>query len=177
MTLSKNKIHKDAHDVRSPLFVAHNSNDEVVDKILASQFRRDTMRAISKDNDPNGLHQHAPGAKLDNGKPRAGLVLRDFGNALLEVSEVGTFGAEKYTPHGWLSVKNGEERYLDAAMRHLLMKGSDSESGIDHLAHAAWNILAVLELRYQKLDTDERLKRDESAIAYPNEGQRVAEEE
>ena len=140
-------------------------------------FHKDSAQFIAKDSDPNGVRQHEPGAKLDNGKPRAGLVLRDFGNALLEVSEVGTFGAEKYTPHGWLSVKNGEERYLDAAMRHLLIKGSDSESGIDHLAHAAWNILAVLELRYHKLAIDERLKRDESVVAYPNEGQRVAEEE
>ena len=97
--------------------------------------------------DPNGIDQHSPGAKMDSGKVRAALVLQDFGKALIEVSRVGTFGAEKYTPHGWLSVKNGEERYLDAAMRHILKAGMDEDSGLDHLAHAAWNILAVLELK------------------------------
>ena len=84
---------------------------------------------------------------MDQGKTRAALVLQDFGPALLRVADVGTFGAEKYTPHGWLSVPDGEARYLDAAMRHLLKRGDDPDSGIDHLAHAAWNILAALTLR------------------------------
>ena len=101
----------------------------------------------SSEVDPTGRYAHAPGAKLDQGKPRAALVLQDFGPALLSVADVGTFGAAKYTPHGWLSVPDGEARYLDAAMRHLLKRGDDPDSGIDHLAHAAWNILAALTLR------------------------------
>jgi len=100
-----------------------------------------------KELDPTGRDQHSPGAKMDQGKTRAALVLQDFGPALLRVADVGTFGAEKYTPHGWLSVPDGEARYLDAAMRHLLKRGDDPDSGIDHLAHAAWNILAALTLR------------------------------
>ena len=51
----------------------------------------------SKEQDPNGIEQHDPGAHLDAGKPRAGLVLMSFGNALMEVSRVGSFGAEKYS--------------------------------------------------------------------------------
>lgn len=103
----------------------------------------------SSEMDPTGRDAHAPGAKLDQGKPRAALVLQDFGPALLRVADVGTFGANKYTPHGWVSVLDGEERYLDAAMRHMLKQGNDVESGIDHLAHAAWNVLAALTLRIQ----------------------------
>jgi hypothetical protein len=90
---------------------------------------------------------HALGAKDDSEKPRAGLVLRGFRNALMEVSRVGTFGAKKYTDHGWLYVPNGEERYDDALFRHLLSGDvDDDESKLPHLAHAAWNALAELEL-------------------------------
>jgi len=95
---------------------------------------------------------HVPGAKLDHGKPRMGLVLRGFALALREVSKVGTFGARKYSDNGWMAVENGQERYDDALFRHLLPDNGDcdEESEIDHLAHAAWNALAVLELKLRK---------------------------
>lgn len=100
--------------------------------------------------DPAGTDQHAPGAKLDAGKTMAGVLL-DFGVALERVARVGTFGAQKYTRRGWQSVPNGEERYEDALMRHLLeLHGPDrcdSQSGMPHLWHAAWNILAIIELQ------------------------------
>jgi hypothetical protein len=100
--------------------------------------------------DPKGLDAHEPGAKLDAGKVRAGLMLRDFSRALKGVARVTTYGAEKYSPSGWLSVPDAENRYRDALARHLLSESSepcDPESGIDHLLHAAWNILALCELR------------------------------
>jgi hypothetical protein len=99
--------------------------------------------------DPHGTDAHAPGAKLDAGKPRAGL-LQDFGNALLAVAEVSTHGVEKYSEGGWLQVPNGEARYRDAGMRHRLQMATqthDDKSGLDHLAHVAWNVLAELEFR------------------------------
>lgn len=97
--------------------------------------------------DPHGLSANQAGAKLDHGKLRAGLVIKGFQNALCKVAEVGTFGAQKYTDNGWKSVTNGVSRYEDALFRHILQDGEDEQSGIDHLAHAAWNILAILELR------------------------------
>ena len=103
---------------------------------------------------PNGINQHAEGAKLDAGKPKLGLVLGDFGNALLAVGEVGTFGAQKYTEHGWLSVENGEARYTDALYRHMVKEGVgetvDEDSELLHAAHTAWNALARLELQIRK---------------------------
>jgi hypothetical protein len=93
---------------------------------------------------PNNLH--TPGAKDDQGKPMASL-LADFGPALLQIAEIATFGARKYTVRGWMSVPDAEQRYLDAAWRHLLQSGNDQESGLPHLAHAAWNLLAILTLR------------------------------
>lgn len=100
--------------------------------------------------DPNGIDQHAPGAKLDNGKPRHGLVLGAFSNAMTEVAKVGTFGANKYSDNGWLSVPNGMARYTDAMLRHHFAEAGgeelDEDSGLRHAAHRAWNALAVLEL-------------------------------
>lgn len=104
--------------------------------------------------DPTGRSPHTPGAKLDAGKVRAGLVNRGFARALLAVGEVGTFGAEKYTPHGWVEVPDGEARYTDALHRHLLqgaLEDHDPDSGLLHAAHAAWNALAVLELMLRSL--------------------------
>jgi hypothetical protein len=100
--------------------------------------------------DPNGKAQHDPGAKLDDGKNRLGLVLGSFSRALEEVGCVGTYGANKYTPNGWLTVPNGVERYTDAMYRHLLREAQgqelDEESGLRHAAQVAWNALARLEL-------------------------------
>lgn len=100
--------------------------------------------------DPQGIDQHSPGAKLDAGKNRLGLVLGGFPNALQAVGEVGTFGAAKYTDDGWKHVDNGVERYTDAMLRHQFkeMAGEDFDPDSEkiHAAHTAWNALARLEL-------------------------------
>lgn len=93
-----------------------------------------------------------PGVKHDSEKIRVGLMTGDFSRALFAVSAVSTFGAKKYTPHGWLTVPEGFDRYTDAMMRHLLMEQSeplDHESQLLHAAHVAWNALARLELILQ----------------------------
>lgn len=101
------------------------------------------------DRDPDGIAPHAPGAKLDAEKPRAGLVLGSFSRALTEVARVGTYGARKYSDNGWESVRDGEARYTDAMLRHWLLSRTeevDQESGLLHLAQVCWNNLAALEL-------------------------------
>lgn len=106
--------------------------------------------------DPNGVAPHEPGAKLDAGKVKAG-VLGDFSLALTEVAKVGTFGAEKYSRRGWEVVENAEERYFDAEWRHLLKsrhEDIDQDSGLLHLAHQCWNTLARLELRLRRGEND-----------------------
>jgi hypothetical protein len=101
--------------------------------------------------DPDGIDVHSPGAKLDSGKPKVvkGL-LHQFPAACAAVAEVSEFGAEKYTWGGWKAVENGVERYGDAGARHIvkeIIEGpTDSDSGLLHKAHKAWNALAELEL-------------------------------
>lgn len=102
--------------------------------------------------DPHGKNPHEPGAKMDLGKVQAGVLL-DFSRALWKVAEVGTYGANKYTRGGWQEVPDGQQRYLDAMMRHLCKmphEPIDEESGLLTLAQVAWNALAILELELRK---------------------------
>ena len=87
------------------------------------------------------------GMKYDYGKVRPTLVIDSMREAILAVSEVGTFGAAKYGDDNWKKVEDAQKRYRDAAYRHLLAEGCDVESGLPHLAHAAWNLLALLQLQ------------------------------
>lgn len=109
---------------------------------------------------PRAAPQVAPkpagGVKYDAGKPRYGLVLGGFPRALERVVQVGTFGANKYSDDGWLSVDDGHARYTDAMLRHHFAEAGgeelDGESGMLHAAHRAWNALAVLELKLIELE-------------------------
>lgn len=86
------------------------------------------------------------GTKHDQGKPILGAVPP---HAELAVGRVLTFGAEKYARGNWDKVEDHENRYMDAALRHLNAhrRGelTDSESGESHLAHAACCILFMLD--------------------------------
>ena len=86
------------------------------------------------------------GTKHDHGKPILGAVPP---HAELAVGRVLTFGAEKYARGNWDKVEDHENRYMDAALRHLNAhrRGelTDSESGESHLAHAACCILFMLD--------------------------------
>lgn len=104
--------------------------------------------------DPSGKPLNTPGAKADAGKLRPWLVLGSFSRALEEVSKVGTAGAKKYTPNGWKTVENAEERYMEAFARHMLEigKGNEMDDGPNgtqthHIANMIWNLCAVLELK------------------------------
>jgi len=101
--------------------------------------------------DPNGKSPNEPGSKLDFGKsPVFQGALAYFPRALMAVADVSQFGAKKYTWFGWKTVPDGQNRYTDALLRHLIYEGigqdEDADSGLTHAAHAAWNALARLEL-------------------------------
>lgn len=101
--------------------------------------------------DPNGKQPHEPGAKLDAGKPSIYRGLVDyFPRAVMAVSSVSTYGANKYAWKGWESVPSGFNRYSDALMRHLVGETidgpTDPDTGLMHAAQVAWNALARLEL-------------------------------
>lgn len=91
-------------------------------------------------------NQSITGTKHDHGKPILGAVPP---HAELAVGRVLTFGSNKYARGNWDKVEDHENRYMDAALRHLNAhrRGelTDSESGESHLAHAACCILFMLD--------------------------------
>jgi len=105
---------------------------------------------MTSEKDPLGKDQHEPGAKLDLGKIRPDLILKEFVRALEGVVKVGEYGAKKYTVAGWCKVPDAIQRYKDAAERHRLRMQMgevlDEESGLPHVDHYVWNCLAVSEL-------------------------------
>ena len=133
-----------------PTPTCHGDNirsQHVTDSAVKGIYRQ-TKDYTGEESDPTGRTPKDAGAKLDAGKNRCGLVLLGFARALQAVSEVGTYGAAKYSDNGWKSVPDAEKRYTDAMMQHLLKESQehrDSDSGLLHAAHAAWNALARLE--------------------------------
>jgi len=94
--------------------------------------------------------------KFDGGKLQYRLLPP---KALREAAEVLTYGASKYAAHSWVNVES--ERYLDALHRHLSARQAgemfDQESGLLHLAHAAVNILFLLEREFGYAEMGEPL--------------------
>jgi len=82
------------------------------------------------------------GKKLDNDKNRLDLIDPNF---ISGIGEVLTFGAKKYRPNNWQTLKDPQDRYYGAVMRHLLVWKTgellDKESGLPHILHAACNLM------------------------------------
>lgn len=114
------------------------------------------MTYVSPTTKPPRCNGTGAGVKHDSGKVQPRLVFNGFPRALMAVAEVSTFGAKKYTPGGWQTVPDGINRYEDAMYRHNLARQAghehDAESSLLHLAHEAWNVLAVLELTLRAED-------------------------
>jgi hypothetical protein len=104
-----------------------------------------------KDNtvDSLELEKQSGSFKLDEGKPRVGLVLREVPHAIEKLGTVLGFGAEKYSVGNWKDLEDIEGRFLDSLMRHLVEyhKGEkvDQESGESHLTHALFNLAILVE--------------------------------
>lgn len=98
------------------------------------------------------------GTKFDDDKPMLSLLPPD---AMMELGKVATIGAKKYGNHNY---RNGipVTRLISASLRHItaFMAGSDhdEEDGNSHLASAAWNCLAALQVIQDKPEFDDRYK-------------------
>ena len=104
------------------------------------------------------------GKKYDEGKLRWDLLpLKE----VEDIVKIYTFGAEKYGENTWQKVSNGYNRYKAAMFRHLMEfeKGNinDEESGLNHLAHMAWNAIAMLYLSKPKESVGDKIKKDVTA--------------
>ena len=129
-------------------------------------YKQKTVEELKKkmaEKDPNGKNPHELGAKLDTGKaPIFQGLVSYFPRACLAVSEVSAEGAKKYAWKGWISVPDGINRYTNAMIRHLCkeeIEGPiDADFGLLHAAHAAWNAMAVLELKLMEQEEQREAK-------------------
>lgn len=81
---------------------------------------------------------------------------------LVEVARVLDFGAKKYAPRNW-EKGLAHSRTFAAAMRHLCARAGgetlDPETGLDHYAHAACEIMFALAFEVRgRTDLDDRPK-------------------
>ena len=94
--------------------------------------------------------------KYDGEKVRLDLLPAD---PIIDVGKVLTYGAKKYSERNW-EKGLAWSRCYGAALRHLLAwhKGetTDPETGLNHLAHAACEILFLLEFSRTHPELDDR---------------------
>jgi hypothetical protein len=105
------------------------------------------------------------GTKYDKGKNRYDLI---DGYALDELAKVYTYGTVKYDDNNWRKGMKWS-RIFGALMRHswAFWKGEeiDPESGHPHMAHAAWQCLALLNYsKYRKKFDDRWIETEEKII-------------
>lgn len=113
------------------------ANGEYINSVLDMELARHQGAGCGKDG--SGKDDRA------DGKPRWELLPLD---AIEEIVKVYTMGAEKYADNAWKTIPDAHRRYLAALFRHVAAyeRGErlDKESGLSHLAHAAWNAIAIL---------------------------------
>lgn len=96
------------------------------------------------------LTDDGKGKKYDSGKSMVGTTFRIFANSLLGIGACVEFGTHKYPKSdNWKLVDDGINRYTNSLLRHLAKHFSgqerDPETGLPHLFHAGWNMLAIIE--------------------------------
>lgn len=79
--------------------------------------------------------------------------------ALIYVGRVAGMGAEKYGTYNYLHGYDWSLAF-NAMMRHALLfwagEDLDEESGLPHVAHAAWHALALLSFLVRGIGSDDR---------------------
>ena len=85
--------------------------------------------------------------RYNGGKVPMSHVL-DYPHLLIELAKVADYGARKYSRGNYLKGQDISVT-MDSLMRHLTKWWSgeedDEESGISHLAHAAWNLATLIQ--------------------------------
>jgi Domain of unknown function (DUF5664)/Domain of unknown function (DUF4406) len=143
------------------------------------------VRALDESYRPAGWNAEAEGpwqqainakyGKFDAGEERVtsatggqkGRKLAELGGidpqALLTLAEISGMGARKYSAFNYLLGYDWSLSF-NAMQRHMLTfwagQDNDDESGLPHVAHAAWHCLALLAFLQRDIGTDDRFKQE-----------------
>lgn len=96
-----------------------------------------------------------PALRYNLGKPELSYLL-SIPKAAQALAKVFSQGAIKYERDNWQRGGKPDEEYLDSALRHLFASQDedyDAETGCLHLAHAVWNLAALIELNTEGVST------------------------
>jgi hypothetical protein len=103
--------------------------------------------------------------KFDDGKAPINLVDREL---IIETAKVLGFGAKKYEAHNW-KIGIPISRYYSALQRHMLAwnegEDLDSESNLNHLSHAACNLMFMIYHAKNSPKLDDRYKGEKMKYA------------
>lgn len=98
--------------------------------------------------------------KADAGKTKPDLIEEGFPLALRGLQATTDYGSEKYEEHSWRKVDDAFNRYKRAGARHrqerILSRdfmSKDDESGLPHVYHELFNLMAQIELYFQNNKT------------------------
>ncbi len=95
-----------------------------------------------------------------DGKPKVRYDLM-AAYAMEQIAKVYTYGTIKYDDDNWWKGLSWKKNVLGCVFRHTWawIRGEkfDPESGLHHLAHAAWNCMALMEYEKHKIGRDDRV--------------------
>lgn len=81
--------------------------------------------------------------------------------ALNEIARVYTYGTIKYDDDNWWKGLKWKKDVFGCILRHIWKwfrgERDDDESGLHHLAHAAWNCMTLMEYERNNIGTDDRV--------------------
>ena len=96
--------------------------------------------------------------RFSEGKTRHDLVAPW---ALNEIARVYTYGTIKYDDDNWWKGLRWKKDVFGCILRHIWAwfrgEKNDDESGLHHLAHAAWNCMALMEYERNGIGIDDRV--------------------
>lgn len=98
------------------------------------------------------------GSRKNEGKTRHDL-LEPY--AIEQVAKVFSLGAVKYAPYDWLMGGMPYSKMLASLKRHInafeMGEDLDPETGLHHMAHAAWNALGIVSYSKWFPENDDRI--------------------
>ena len=81
--------------------------------------------------------------------------------AMEQLARVYTYGTIKYDDDNWWKGLSWKKNVLGCVFRHVWawVRGevNDKESGLHHLAHAAWNCMTLMEYEKNRIGRDDRI--------------------